>query len=187
VGWLYRGRLGAEVVDTVANPPIDPTSDYNARPGLMQRSDLAAYDAPFREPTHVGYRGLDVYGMAPPSSGGSTVGEALNILENADLDTMTRTQALHHYLEASALSFADRNEYVGDPAYVDVPLDELLSEGFAKERFCVIDPEHALPKPQPAGSPDGSYNTNCEAPAGATATRDHEGLSTSGATSSPTR
>jgi gamma-glutamyltranspeptidase/glutathione hydrolase len=116
--------------------------------------------------------------MAPPSSGGSTVGEALNILENADLSGMDRTHALHHYLEASALSFADRNEFVGDPGYVEVPLEELLSDGFAKERFCLIDPAHALPKPQPAGSPDGSYNTNCEEAAGATASRDHEGLST---------
>ena len=48
------------------------------RPGLMQLPDLAAYQAPYQDPTHVNYRGLDVYGMAPSSSGGSTMGEALN-------------------------------------------------------------------------------------------------------------
>ena len=71
--------------------------------------------------THVSYRGLDVYGMAPPSSGGSTVGEALNILEARPAGPFDTTQTLHRYLEASALAFADRNRYVGDPAFVDVP------------------------------------------------------------------
>ncbi|MGH8939354.1 MAG: gamma-glutamyltransferase family protein, partial [Actinomycetes bacterium] len=176
--WLYDGPLGAEVVETVQNPPVDPASGYHARPGLMETSDLAAYDAPLRAPTHVGYRGLDVYGMAPPSSGGSTVGEALNILENADLSGMPPTQAVHHYLEASALSFADRNEYVGDPDYVDVPLEQLLSDEFAKERFCLVDPAAALPKPQPAGDADGSYDTDCDGTEDAGAAGDHEGLST---------
>ncbi|HEX6921946.1 MAG TPA: gamma-glutamyltransferase [Actinomycetes bacterium] len=179
VDWLYDGSLAAEVVRTVQQPPVDPSSGWYARPGLMERTDLAAYDAPLREPTHVGYRGLDVYGMAPPSSGGSTVGEALNILENADVGSMTRTQAMHHYLEASALSFADRGEYVGDPDQVDVPLQQLLSDGFAKERFCQIDPGHAAAKPVPAGAPDGDYATDCGATAAGVRAADHEGLSTS--------
>ncbi|HSR23408.1 MAG TPA: gamma-glutamyltransferase, partial [Candidatus Eisenbacteria bacterium] len=179
IGWLYDGRLGAEIAQTAQKPPVDPSSGWYARPGLMERSDLAAYDAPLREPTHVGYRGLDVYGMAPPSSGGSTVGEALNILENADLGSMTRTQAMHYYLEASALAFADRAEYVGDPDYVDVPLQQLLSDGFAKERFCQIDPLHAAAKPVPAGQPDGSYSTDCGAASQTAPAMDHEGLSTS--------
>ena len=94
----------------------------------MEKSDLAAYRAIGREPTHVGYRGLDVYGMPPSSSGGTTVGEALNILEQFDLAGMSDADALHRYLEASALSFADRNAYVGDPAFVDVPVSDLLSD-----------------------------------------------------------
>ena len=88
------------------------------------------------------YRGFDVFGMPTPSSGGSTVGEALNIVENWDLGDLSQTQALHRYLEASALAFADRNRYVGD----DTPralLDELLSQGFARERACLIDPAQA--------------------------------------------
>ena len=76
--------------------------------------------------------------MAPPSSGGSTVGEALNILESSDLAALDRSEALHRYLEATALAFADRNRYVGDPDFVDVPLNELLSQGFADERACLI-------------------------------------------------
>ena len=106
-----------------------------------------------REPTHVSYRGLDVYGMAPPSSGGSTVGEALNILETRPEGPFDTTQTLHEYLEASALAFADRNRYVGDPAFVDVPLDELLSDGFAEERACLIDPAGGPDQAGRAGGP----------------------------------
>jgi gamma-glutamyltranspeptidase / glutathione hydrolase len=76
--------------------------------------------------------------MAPPSSGGSTIGEALNSLEGLDLSTPDRVLALHDYLEASRIAFADRNRWVGDPDQVDVPLAGLLSKGFAAERRCLI-------------------------------------------------
>jgi gamma-glutamyltranspeptidase/glutathione hydrolase len=76
--------------------------------------------------------------MGPPSSGGSTVGEALNILEGYRPLGADRTQALHRYLEASRYAFADRNAYVGDPDYVDVPLRCLLSDAFAAERRALI-------------------------------------------------
>lgn len=174
---FYGGRLAREISGTVQHPPVREGTDLPVPPGSMARSDLASYTAPTREPTHVTYRGLDIYGMAPPSSGGSTVGEGLEILETFPLGDMTSPQALHHYLEASALSFADRNAYVGDPDFADVPLDELLSEGFAAERACQIDPDGALTKPVAAGSPDGDYDTTCEA-ATAEAADDHEGLST---------
>ena len=103
------------------------------------------------------YRGLDVYGMPTPSSGGSTVGEGLNIVENWDLGDLSQTQALHRYLEASALAFADRNRYVGDNTPRSL-LDELLSQRFARDRACQIDPTQALTKPVAPGVPDGSYD-----------------------------
>jgi gamma-glutamyltranspeptidase / glutathione hydrolase len=159
--WLYEGRLGREIVETAQQPPVVDGANRVVRPGLLERSDLAAYEALLREPTHIDYRGLDVYGMAPPSSGGSTVGEALNILEQFDLAGLDRTQALHHYLEASALAYADRNAYVGDPDFVNVPLDELLSDAYAAERACLIKPAVAAAKPVPAGTLDGDY-TGCE-------------------------
>jgi gamma-glutamyltranspeptidase/glutathione hydrolase len=118
----------------------------------MTMRDVQGYAAPLRDPTHVEYRGLDVYGMGPPSSGGSTGGEALNILEGWDLGALPREQALHYYLEASAYSFADRNAYLGDEDFVDVPLDGLLSQGFADERRGLIT-EAAATKPVAAGDP----------------------------------
>jgi gamma-glutamyltranspeptidase / glutathione hydrolase len=158
---LYTGRLAQDIVRTVQDPPVRRHSPLVVRPGLLELSDLAAYEAPLRAPTHVSYRGLDVYGMAPPSSGGSTVGEALNILEARPGGPFSTTQTLHGYLEASALAFADRNRYVGDPAFVDVPLEELLSDQFAAERACLISPTRALTKPVAPGVPDGDYDDAC--------------------------
>ncbi|GAB3134115.1 gamma-glutamyltransferase [Microbispora hainanensis] len=148
--WLYGGGLGREIVATVKKPPVRKGATRNVRTGLMEVSDLRAYRALERPPSKVTYKGLGVYGMAPPSSGGSTVGEALKILEALP------KVGLHEYLEASRLAFADRNAYVGDPAYVNVPLDQLLSDGFAKERACLIGPR-AMAHPAAPGSPDGSY------------------------------
>jgi gamma-glutamyltranspeptidase/glutathione hydrolase len=117
----------------------------------MTAADLAAYQTIDRAPTHVNYRGFDVFGMAPSSSGGTTVGESLNILDTFNLSGMNDANALHHYLEASALAFADRGKYVGDPAFVNVPTKALLDPLFGKERACSIDPAHAATKPVPPG------------------------------------
>ncbi len=151
---LYDGRLGREIVTTVQSPPKTATTQLPVPPGFLQRSDLADYEVIKRRPTKTNYRGLTVYGMAPSSSGGSTVGEALNILERKRLSTMPTDRALHYYLDASALAFADRAAYVGDPAFVDVPLRTLLSERFAKTRACQIDPDTALVTPTPPGDLD---------------------------------
>ncbi|HEX3811304.1 MAG TPA: gamma-glutamyltransferase [Mycobacteriales bacterium] len=153
VGDFYGGGIGRDVVDTVHHLPLTKDATLTPRPGSMQLYDLALYRAPIQAPTQVNYRGLDVYGMAPSSSGGSTGGETLNILNNFDLTKETRVQALHHYLEASRLAFADRNRYVGDSHYVSVPLHQLLSQQYGRDRACLIDPDHALTSPVAPGNP----------------------------------
>ncbi|WP_308166022.1 gamma-glutamyltransferase [Actinomadura sp. NEAU-AAG7] len=175
--WMYGGGLGDEVARTAARPPVDPAAGRKVRPGLMRRGDLRAYRAQRREPTHVAYRGLDVYGEPPSSSGGSTVGEALNILGNFRLDAKDPATALHYYLEASKLAYADRGRYVGDPSQVDVPLDELLSSGFARERACLIRPDRAAVAPVAPGSPDGRYDP-CVPPGTQTRALAYEGPQT---------
>jgi gamma-glutamyltranspeptidase / glutathione hydrolase len=135
---MYSGRLAQAIVDTVKHPPLRPGSTRQVRSGVMELSDLAAYKAIDREPTRIGYRGLDVYGMAPPSSGGSTVGEILNILEGYDLGGLRRDQALHYYLEASRLAYADRGAYLADPGYMSASLAKLLSDEFAAKRRDLI-------------------------------------------------
>ncbi|RAY13266.1 gamma-glutamyltransferase [Actinomadura craniellae] len=163
--WLYGGGLGREVVAAVRRPPVDPAATRRVRPGLLAEGDLARYRALSRPPTRVRYRGLEVYGMAPPSSGGSTVGEVLNILAGLPRPGADPVPALHRYLEASRLAYADRGRYIGDPAYVDVPLRELLSPGFAAERRCLVT-GRAAASPVPPGSPDGRY-AGCPVPAAA--------------------
>ncbi|MEW2544722.1 gamma-glutamyltransferase [Streptomyces sp. NPDC047002] len=153
IGLLYRGDLGKDIARTVRTPPVRPGSTRVVRPGDLTTRDLAGYRTVFRKPTEVSYRGLDVYGMAPSSSGGTTVGEALNILEDTDLAHASQTQYLHHYIEAGRIAFADRGRWVADPAYEDVPTGALLSQRFADSRACLISADHALTSPLAAGDP----------------------------------
>jgi gamma-glutamyltranspeptidase/glutathione hydrolase len=147
----------------------------------MTTDDLARYRPVARPPTHVSYRGYDVYGMGPPSSGGSTVGEALNILAGFGLSGSDRALGLHRYLEASRLAFADRNRWVGDPAQVQVPLDGLLSSGFAAERRCLIGPT-AQASPVLPGDPSPPYSVTCPGSRGSAAAAPQGGGSTNHST-----
>ena len=155
--YLYDGPLGRAIVNADDHPALTPGTTLITQPGIMQLGDLRSYRARVQAPTRVAYRGLQIYGMAPPSSGGSTEGEILNILSGFKLSAEPRATALFHYLEASRLAYADRNAYVGDPRYVKVPLSGLLSPAFAATRRCLIH-DTALPSPQPAGDPYPPYS-----------------------------
>jgi gamma-glutamyltranspeptidase/glutathione hydrolase len=163
--YLYGGKLGAEIARTVQHPPVYSGTPLTVRPGIMTARDVSNYVAKLRTPTHVSYRGLDVYGMAPPSSGGITTGEALNILSHWNLSTEPRAAALFHYLEASRLAFADRNAYIGDADYEPVPQAALLDPAFAATRSCLIGGT-ALTSPAAPGKPFPPY-TGCSAPVAA--------------------
>jgi gamma-glutamyltranspeptidase / glutathione hydrolase len=153
---FYNGPIGQAVVNADDHPALYPGATGITQPGIMTTGDLHSYGVRLAAPTKVSYRGLQIYGMAPPSSGGSTEAEILNILSGWNLGAEPRALALFHYLEASRLAYADRNAYVGDPRYVNVPLSGLLSPAFAAERRCLIQ-NKALPSPQPAGHPYPPY------------------------------
>ncbi|MBO0513235.1 gamma-glutamyltransferase [Streptomyces beijiangensis] len=153
VGAIYRGDLGDDIVRTVRKPPVAAGSTRVVRPGDLTEKDLRAYEAKLQAPTQVNYRGLDVYGMAPSSSGGTTVGEALNILERTDLSKASQVQYLHHYIEASRIAFADRGRWVGDPVFESVPTKGLLSQRFADSRACLIKDDAVLKSPLAPGDP----------------------------------
>jgi gamma-glutamyltranspeptidase/glutathione hydrolase len=150
---LYNGQIGKDVIKTVQQPPKDPATTLNIRPGKLTADDLARYKVIQRDPSKTSYRGLDVYSMAPPSSGGTTVGEALNILETKDVKKLAPVDYWHNFLESTRLSFADRNRWVGDPDVQSVPTKQLLSQKFADSRACLIDPAHALISPVAPGDP----------------------------------
>jgi gamma-glutamyltranspeptidase/glutathione hydrolase len=159
---FYSGKLAQAIVDTVTHPPLRAGSTRSVRPGVMTLADLASYEAIDRDPTSIGYRGLQIDGMGPPSSGGSTVGEILNILEGYDMGSLPREQALHYYLEASRYAYADRGAFLGDPGYVSVPLAQLLSDDFAAQRRAKIT-ETAATSPVPPGDPYAVSDTSASA------------------------
>ncbi|MFG2995283.1 gamma-glutamyltransferase [Streptomyces sp. NPDC048340] len=150
---IYRGPIAEDIVGAVRKPPVNPAATRNVRPGDLTAEDLRTYGTKRQAPTRVSYRGLDVYSMAPSSSGGTTVGEALNILERTDVSKLSETQYLHRFIEASRISFADRGRWVGDPAAESVPTRELLSQRYADTRGCLIDPARALTSPLAPGNP----------------------------------
>ena len=137
---FYRGPLARLMSDVVRTPRTTKNTELPTPKGYLTPRDLRDYKVRSQRATKVSYRGHDVYGMAPSSSGGTTVGEALNILERYNLSAMTPEGALHHYLEASALAFADRGKYVGDPAYVDVPTKRLLDDTYRRRARVLAQP-----------------------------------------------
>ncbi|MEU8520125.1 gamma-glutamyltransferase [Streptomyces sp. NPDC048577] len=153
IGALYRGPLARDVVNTVRTPPVRDGATRIVRSGDLTARDLAAYRTERRRPTKVSYRGLDVYGIAPSSSGGTSVGEALNILEGTDLSAASPAGYLHRYVEASRIAFADRGRWVGDPAFEDVPVRALLSQRYADSRACLIRDDAVLSSPLAPGDP----------------------------------
>ncbi|WP_432561007.1 gamma-glutamyltransferase [Kineococcus sp. SYSU DK003] len=169
-GAFYGGELGRAVVDTVAAPPVADGVTRDVLRGGMTLQDLLDYRALERRPTHVVHDStaageVDVYSMAPPSSGGTTVGEALNVLDALDEkfgETTDPVQSEHRKLEAAALAFADRNRYVGDPDVQDVPWHRLLSPWYAAERACLVSQDEVLPRPVAPGT--GCSTTPVETP-----------------------
>jgi gamma-glutamyltranspeptidase / glutathione hydrolase len=153
VGALYKGELARDIVRTVRKPPVRSGATRKVRPGDLTTNDLRTYEVLSQAPTRTAYRGLDVYGMAPSSSGGTSVAEALNILERTDLSRLSEKQYLHRYIEASRIAFADRGRWVGDPAHEDVPTKGLTSQRFADSRACLITDDKALTSPLAPGDP----------------------------------
>ena len=183
---FYRGAVADAMVRAVRRPPVGPGANHTWRPGLMTTRDVRSYIAPLRAPTKVSYRGLDVYGMGPSSSGGSTSGEVLNILEGYGNLAADRTRALHLFLEASRFSYADRGAYLADPAFFDVPLRGLLSDSFAAERRALIDQARAASSPVAPGNPHDDQGGSGAAAAGS-ATVSHPAQSTTHLTISDRR
>lgn len=109
--------------------------------GIITHEDLASYEAVWREPVVLGYRGYEIITMPPPSSGGATMGQILNIVESFDLASMGWLSAdhVHVAVEAMRRAYADRNFFLGDPDFVEIPLQRLLSQEYADSLAGSID------------------------------------------------
>jgi gamma-glutamyltranspeptidase/glutathione hydrolase len=114
--------------------------------GIITHADLAGYAPKWREPIQTTYRGWHIISMPPPSSGGVTLTEMLNILEGyGPLPPFGTAQLLHLEIEAMRLAFTDRNRYLGDPDFVAMPLERLTSKAYAAELRRGINRDRATP------------------------------------------
>ena len=143
---FYNGPIADEIVKATA-----------AAGGVISRDDLRAYNAVERAPLSTSYRGLRVVSMAPPSSGGIAVIEALGILDAKMKDPPKgpgrfSSAYLHTVTEALKHAFADRARHLGDPDFVQVPLAKLTDPAYHRELAARIDDQHTL-KPERYGMP----------------------------------
>ncbi|MEO1592494.1 MAG: gamma-glutamyltransferase [Cyanobacteria bacterium J06632_22] len=135
---FYRGALGEAIVKTVQSPPTVVNPSFRVYPGRMVMGDLDRYEVRVRPPIVNQYRGFQIYGMGLPSSGGITVAQTLELLEDLPLGALPTADAQHYILAASRLAYADRNAYLGDPEYVDVPLLGLFKADYLRQRAATM-------------------------------------------------
>jgi gamma-glutamyltranspeptidase/glutathione hydrolase len=116
----------------------------------MTREDLARYEAAWRDPITFQYRDHTLISMPPPSAGGVTIAEILNILEGYDLRALgyLSRDHVHIWTEAIKRAFADRNAYLGDPSFAPQPTEQLISDTYAAERRADIRTDRATPSEQ---------------------------------------
>jgi gamma-glutamyltranspeptidase/glutathione hydrolase len=158
---FYTGDIARQIIDTAAEEPL---------PGVITMEDLAGYEPVRREALCAPYRVYLVCSAPPPSSGAIAVGAILTILEGFDMsehgpDTV---EGWRLFIEASRLAYADRDQYVGDADFADVPVAGLLDRDYLATRRALIDPERAIPAIS-HGTPPGAE------PAGPDTTPDNRG------------
>ncbi|MES2125343.1 MAG: gamma-glutamyltransferase [Gemmatimonadota bacterium] len=116
--------------------------------GIITKSDLAGYQAKWRTPIKINYRGFTIWSMPPASSGGVTLAMILNVMEGfGPLPPFGSTALLHREAEAMRRAFTDRNRFLGDPDFETLDLPRLLSKAHADEMRASIDLAHATPTP----------------------------------------
>jgi len=147
---LYEGEIAREIAEF-----------SRSRDGLLTEEDLGNYHAHWAEPIHVNYRGYEVYEM-PPNSSGHILLQELNIVELFDLQGMgcNTAESVHMMVEAKKLAFADREKYMADPEWVDIPLEGMLAKTYAAEQAERIDLGRAA-FDVPAGGPEAHEDTTC--------------------------
>jgi gamma-glutamyltranspeptidase/glutathione hydrolase len=149
---FYAGKIAEQLVDGV-----------NAAGGIWSLDDLATYKVVDREPVRGEYRGITVTSAAPPSSGGVALVEMLNLLSDYDLAAMDRAERVHVIVEAMRRAYRDRAEYLGDPDFVQVPVEELTGREHAARLTAGIDLNTATPSatlPGPGAAQGGDDTTH---------------------------
>jgi gamma-glutamyltranspeptidase / glutathione hydrolase len=141
-GYLYGGELGQKIADYVQSIG-----------GFLTLDDLASHRPEWVEPMSVPFKGYRLWEL-PPNGQGVAALEMLRILEPYDLKAMGHNSAqyLHTLIEAKKLAYADLDQFVGDPDYLQVQPDRLLTDDFIRARRGLIDPAKAMDRPQPGNA-----------------------------------
>ena len=158
---FYSGDIATDIVAAVQGDL--------ATPGDMTLDDLADYNVVERPPVCADYKGDSVCGMGPPSSGGLAVGQMMGLLENKQDDFIKETntstfplplhpQNVHLFTQANRLAFADRNQYVADPDFVDVPSEGMLDTNYLADRATLIDATKDMGLATPGVPPEASQS-----------------------------
>jgi gamma-glutamyltranspeptidase/glutathione hydrolase len=149
---FYRGETAKAMVDAV-----------KAAGGRWTLKDLESYRVKEREPITIDYRGFKIVTAPPPSSGGVAIAEILNILSGFDLTGLDDAHRTHLVIEAMRRAFRDHNDYLGDPDFVKIPMDMLLSPYYADGLRQTILPDKATPSsmlPSSGGTDPGMHTTH---------------------------
>lgn len=144
---FYKGSIGSQIVDAVQQSKVNP--------GRLQATDFEAYEVIERPAVCTAYRAHRICGMGPPSSGALTVAQTLGILSAFDLSQYAHTDAepWHLFVEASKLAYADRNRYMADSDFVDVPVEGLIDPEYLSSRATRIAMDSVLSTPVAPGQP----------------------------------
>ncbi len=123
---FYAGETARKLVDYI-----------NSKDGIISMKDLESYEAEWREPIVFDYKDLRVISMSPPSSGGICLAQILKSIEKFPLKKYghNSTKAIQVITEAERRAYADRSHFLGDPDFVDIPVDELISDAYLKGRM----------------------------------------------------
>lgn len=131
---FYRGKLAQQMVHEV--------NEYG---GVWTLDDLERYEVIEREPVVTNYRDMKIISASPPSSGGVVLGQTLKILSNFDLHSMGNIARKHHVIEAMRRAYRDRSVYLGDPAFVNIPVQRLLDNDYLSGLALGLDQHKATP------------------------------------------
>ena len=147
---FYSGPIARDIVSAIKNT--------HHLPAEMAVTDLTNYKAKVRKVIRSTYRQWKIYGMPPPTSGGVAVAQILTMLERFDLSRIPAksVRSVHLISEASKIAFADRNFYLADPDFTNVPVDGLLDRTYLSNRSKLISPLKALGKVNPGIPPSYS-------------------------------
>jgi len=148
-GAFYRGAIAESIVEFLRTPVRDATGRAHA--GLLTLEDFAAFAPRVEAPVSTTYRGIAVHKCGPWTQGPVLL-QSLALLEGYDLRAMAQADYIHTVVECIKLAFADREYYYGDPAFVQVPFDRLLSREYNEERRRLVDPERASLELRPGGT-----------------------------------